>query len=244
MTTVGIDGVVFDFDGIILDTETPVFAAWQEVFAIYGCPPLTLDDWAHEIGTAGGLDLVALIRTSATRPFDEAEMHARRRVRRDELLVDQVVRPGVTAWLDEADTLGLPVAIASSSPRDWVETHLGRLGLAHRFAFIACFGDPGADGRALAGKPGPDTYLAACAAIGVETGAALAVEDSPHGITAAKAAGLWCVAVPHEITERLDLSHADVRLSSLADASLLDVVARLHGTLRQQRPPHGPLPCH
>ena len=126
------------------------------------------------------------------------------------------------AWLDAADALQLPVAIASSSPRSWVEKHLGHLGLTSRFAAIACFGD------GLAGKPAPDTYLAACAAIGVQPRAAIAIEDSPHGVAAAKAAGLWCIAVPHEITARLDLSHADLLLSSLAEQTLQEVLDRFH----------------
>ncbi len=219
----GVEGLVFDFDGLILDTEGPVFVAWQEAFESHGCPPLTIEEWAAEIGTAGGLDLVELLRSRARRPVDEAAMHVRRRARRDELLDREVARPGVHAWLDEADALALPLAIASSSPRDWVLPHLERLGLRERFAFVACFGDGD-----LAGKPAPDTYLAACEAIGVRPGAALAIEDSPHGVSAAKAAGLWCVAVPHEITERLDLSHADVRLRSLADTTLRAVLEMLH----------------
>ena len=87
----------------------------------------------------------------------------------------------------------------------------------------SCFG-PG-----VAGKPAPDTYLAACAALGVEPARAIAVEDSPHGVTAAKAAGLYCVAVPHALTEQLDLGHADLRVSSLAAARLRDVIVRLDG---------------
>jgi HAD superfamily hydrolase (TIGR01509 family) len=214
-----IRALVFDFDGLILDTEGPVFTAWQEEFAVHGCAPLTIDEWSAEIGTVGGLDLVGLIRSRATRPFDEEVMQERRRIRRDELLATEAALPGVHAWLDEADQLGLALAIASSSPRDWVEPHLERLGLRERFAYVACFGD------GLAGKPAPDTYLAACAAIGVEPGAAIAIEDSPHGVSAAKAAGLWCVAVPHAITARLDLSHADLRLKSLAETTLGEVLA-------------------
>ena len=214
-----VEGVVFDFDGLILDTEGPVFTAWQEEFVAHGCAPMTIEEWSLEIGTVGGLDLVEMIRTRATIPFDEAAMHERRRVRRDELLAREVARPGVHEWLDEADGLGLPVAIASSSPIEWVGEHLDQLGLRHRFAAVACFGD------GIAGKPAPDTYLAACAAIDVEPQAAIAIEDSPHGVTAAKAAGLWCIAVPHAITARLDLSHADLRLSSLADTTLRDVIA-------------------
>ena len=216
-----IEAVVFDFDGLILDTEGPVFVAWQEEFEAHGCPLLTVEEWAAEIGTTGGLDLVELIRTRATRPFEEEAMHARRRIRRDELVARETTRPGVHAWLDEADALGLALAIASSSPREWVEPHLERLGLRHRFAFLACHTD------SIAGKPAPDTYLAACAALGVAPAAALAIEDSPHGVTAAKAAGLRCIAVPHEITELLDLSGADLRLSSLADTTLRDVLESL-----------------
>ena len=216
---VSIEAVVFDFDGLILDTEGPVFIAWQEEFEAHGCPPLTIDEWAAEIGTTGGLDLVELVRTRATRPFDEDAMHERRRVRRDDLLARETTRPGVHAWLDDADALGLALAIASSSSAEWVEEHLGRLGLRERFAYVSCYTDE------VAGKPAPDTYLAACAAIGVAPGAALALEDSPHGVAAAKAAGLRCVAVPNAITEGLDLSGADLRLRSLADASLREVIA-------------------
>ncbi len=214
-----VEAVVFDFDGLILDTEGPVFTAWQDEFAAHGCPPLTLEEWALEIGTSGGLDLVELMRSRATRPVDEDAMHERRRVRRDELLAQETARPGVHAWLDDADELGLGLAVASSSPLEWVQPHLERLGLAHRFAYLACFGD------GIAGKPAPDSYLAACAALDVEPRAAIAIEDSPHGVSAARAAGLWCIAVPHEITAGLDLSHADLRLPSLAEVSLREALA-------------------
>jgi HAD superfamily hydrolase (TIGR01509 family) len=217
---VTIEALVFDFDGLILDTEGPVFRAWQEEFEAHGCPPLTIEEWAAEIGTTGGLDLVEIIRARATRPFDEDVMHARRRMRRDQLLLVESTLPGVHDWLDAADARGLGLAVASSSPLDWVEPHLERLGLRDRFSYLACYGD------GLAGKPEPDLYLAACAALGVEPRAAIAIEDSPHGVAAAKAAGLWCIVVPHGITERLDVSQADLRLPSLADSTLADVLAR------------------
>ena len=89
-----IEAVVFDFDGLILDTEGPVFIAWQEEFEAHGCPPLTIEEWAAEIGSTGHLDLVELLRGGATRPFDEDAMHSRRRGRRDELLMDETTRPG------------------------------------------------------------------------------------------------------------------------------------------------------
>lgn len=216
-----IRAVVFDFDGLILDTEGPVFAAWQEQFEAHGCPPLTIEEWAAEIGTTGGLDLVEIIRTRATLPFDEDAMHEQRRIRRDELLQRERARPGVHDWLDEADALGLGLAVASSSPAEWVEPLLERLGLRDRFAYVVCY-----DGD-VPGKPAPDLYLAACAALGVDPDAAIAIEDSPHGVAAAKAAGLYCIVVPHAITERLDISAADLRLGSLADVTLRAVLAGL-----------------
>jgi HAD superfamily hydrolase (TIGR01509 family) len=209
-----IRAVVFDFDGLILDTEGPVFESWQGAFAEHGCPPISMEEWAQEIGSIGGLDLEGMLQQRATKPVDLERMHARRRARRDELLTDEVVRPGVVAWLDEADALGWPVAVASSSEIEWVEPHLERLGLRDHFRALACCGE----GRAS--KPAPDTYLAACAALDVAPNDALAVEDSPHGITAAKTAGLQCVAVPNAITAQLDVTHADVVLQSLADTSL------------------------
>ncbi len=121
--------VVFDFDGLILDTEGPVFTAWQEAFAAHGCPPLTIEEWATEIGTAGALDMVALLQARATAPVDVDAMHERRRARRDELLGVEVVQAGVHQWLEEASELGLRVAIASSSPHEWVYAHLERLQL-------------------------------------------------------------------------------------------------------------------
>src|SRR5262249_25881308 len=129
--------------------------------------------------------------------------------------------PGVHAWIDDARRRGWPVAIASSSDHEWIAMHLGRLDMLDTFDAVVCAGGD------CAAKPEPDVYLAACAALRVEPGDALAIEDSPHGITAAKRAGLWCVAVPNAITAQLDTSHADITLKSLADASIADVLATM-----------------
>jgi HAD superfamily hydrolase (TIGR01509 family) len=219
---IDIRAVVFDFDGLILDTEMPIYVAWCEQFEAHGCAPPTLEEYGREIGTVNGLDLLARLREGATRPVDVDALQARRKARRNELIEVEIVRPGVEAWLDEADALGLPLAVASSSSPRWVENHLNRLGLRKRFAHIACRRPPD-----VMPKPAPDTYLEACEAVGVAPRAALAVEDSPNGALAAKAAGLWCVVVPHAITESLDLSHADVRVDSLASATLSGVIAKL-----------------
>lgn len=216
-----IRAVVFDFDGLVLDTEVPVYVLWCAAFEAHGASPPTIDEWSATIGTADELDVHAWLVERADRPVDRAAMDEVRRARRDALLAREDARPGVIAWLAEADDAGLALAIASSSPAEWVAEHLGRLGLRERFACVVTAGGT------VRGKPAPDTYLEACARLGVATGNALAVEDSPHGIAAAKAAGLRCVAVPNALTETLDLSAADLRLGSLADCTLAEVFHRL-----------------
>ncbi len=216
-----IRAIVFDFDGLILDTELPMYRAWCALFEQHGARPPTIDEWGAEIGTLNGLDLHALLVERAAGPVDLDEADVWRRGLRDLLLAEQQARPGVEDWLGEAEAAGMAVAIASSSEAEWVVPLLERIGLHARFACVVT-----TEGS-LRAKPSPDTYLEACARLGVEPAAALAVEDSPHGIAAAKAAGLRCVAVPHELTETLDLAAADLRLASLADCSLAEAIARL-----------------
>ena len=218
-----IRAVVFDFDGLILDTELPIYTAWCAAFEAHGAAPLTIDEWAAEIGTSGAINIEAHLHERADRPVDIDAMHESRRRHHYALLALEVTRPGVEAWLDEADAAGIPLAIASSSPADWVQPLLETLGLGERFAYVVTADPP------RRGKPQPDTYLEACARLGVDPRHALAVEDSPHGIAAAKAAGLRCVTVPNALTESLDLSAADLRLDSLADCTLAETIALLSG---------------
>lgn len=216
--------IVFDFDGLILDTETPLARGWADVFGRYGCPPLTVADWGTVIGSAAAIDPVAVLVQRAALAGLAVDSEAARRAGYDavhELIDAEIVRPGVEAWLDGADKLGLATAIASSSSAGWVEGHLDRLGLLHRFQALACH-RPG-----VAAKPAPDLYLMACAELGINGHETIAVEDSPNGIAAAKAAGLRCVAVPNELTRQLDLSRADLVVGSLADAGLDEVLDRL-----------------
>jgi HAD superfamily hydrolase (TIGR01509 family) len=216
-----IEALVFDFDGLILDTELPMYRAWCALFEAHGAAPPTIDEWSAEIGTLNRLDLHGLLVERATRPVELEEADMWRRAHRDLLLSEQQARPGVENWLAEADAAGLGVAIASSSEAEWVLPLLERIGLHASFRHVVTTGGE------LRPKPAPDTYLEACARLGVEPGHAVAIEDSPHGIAAAKAAGLHCIAVPHELTETLDLSAADLRLASLAECSLSEALARL-----------------
>jgi HAD superfamily hydrolase (TIGR01509 family) len=140
-----------------------------------------------------------------------------------ELNLHQSVLPGVRDYLREARELRLKVGLASSSDRAWVRGHLGRLGLLDYFDTIKCVEDTGAH------KPDPAPYLAALDTLGVSPAGAVAFEDSPHGVAAAKAAGMLCVAVPNSVTRRLGLDRADLVLDSLAALPLSGLLARLDG---------------
>ena len=115
------------------------------------------------------------------------------------------------------------MGIASSSPLEWVEGHLDRLGLRGSFSCLVCRDDH------VPAKPSPTSYRLACARLGADAGRSVAVEDSPHGVAAAVTAGLFTVAVPHDLTSDLDLSAADLVLTSLDDLTLSDAVARAAG---------------
>jgi HAD superfamily hydrolase (TIGR01509 family) len=212
--------IVFDFDGTILDTEAPVYDAWQEIYVEHGCT-LAFDKWATCIGTADTFDPCEDLQAILGRVLDATALESRHRLRTDELIAVQAVRPGVREYLEEAARLGLVLGVASSSSRRWVEGHLTRLGLRDCFTTIRCADD------VPRVKPDPALYRTAVEALGVRPEDALALEDSPNGVLAAKRAGLTCVAVPNPLTARLDLTGADLRLASLADLPLTALLAHL-----------------
>jgi len=214
-----IRAIVFDFDGLILDTEGPEFQAWGEIYAAHGVR-LDLATWAVCIGTANVFDPYADLEARVGRPVERDEVRARRRQRNHELLAVQEVQPGVVDYLARAKDLGLGLGVASSSPRSWVAGHLERLGLLESFDCLSCADDVDRV------KPDPDLYLLALARLGVSANQAIALEDSPNGILAAKRAGIFCVAIPNPLTSQLSLDHADLRIRSLADVTLEDLLAR------------------
>lgn len=206
--------LLFDFDGLILDTETPEFGAWQAMFTQHGAS-LVAADWAHVIGsTDHGWDAATEIERVTGRTVDREELRERWRAVHTEMLALETVRPGVIELIKEAKLRGLGLGIASSSPRAWVQGHLERLGIFEVFDAVAT-GD-----EVERTKPDPALYTLAVTRLGVPAASALALEDSPNGIRAAHAAGLRCVAVPNDVSRHLDVSGADLVLDSLADLDL------------------------
>lgn len=215
-----IRAIIFDFDGLILDTETPDFRAWHSIFEEHGAG-LTVEEWVVCLGTLeeafGPFDD---LEKKLGRPVDRAALRVKRNERRLEFIHQEEILPGVVDYLETAKTLGLKIGLASTSPCDWVEGHLSRLGLIHHFEAIRC-----ADWVENV-KPAPDLYLAALEALDVGADEAIALEDSPNGIMSARRAGVFAVAVPNTVSRILDLSHADLMIDSLASMPLEELIAR------------------
>jgi HAD superfamily hydrolase (TIGR01509 family) len=211
-----IRALIFDFDGLILDTETPLIDAYAEVHAAHGVP----FDRAAFLHSVGHADYAFDPWHGFSPHADRAALEVDRRGRKDALLLRQPILPGVIALLDDARTRGFRIGLASNSEHTWVDPHLQRLGLFERFEFIACRGD------APSPKPEPDLYRLVLNRFGLRGQEGIAFEDSHTGVLAAKRANLWAVAVPNESTAHHEFSHADLRIRSLAEVSLEHLVGR------------------
>jgi len=211
--------IVLDFDGLILDTETPLYVSWQEVCEVHHVP---MDHawWASLLtAQADPPEAYDLLEQSSTIPFDRGLIRQTRYARELELIAGQKLLPGVPELIAQARALSLRVGIASNSERAWVTGHLARLGLLEEIDQIRCRDD------VLHPKPSPDSYLAVLEAYGIPAVQAIAFEDSPAGVTAAKAARLFCVAVPNAVTRSLAFPTADIVVPSLAEVSLEGLIA-------------------
>ena len=213
-----IRALVLDFDGLMLDTEVPEFQSWQEIYAAHDAE-LSLETWARCIGSSDhGFDPYAHLEAACGQAVDRAAIRTRRRARMHDLLEGQPLLPGVEQLVTDARVHRVKVGLASSSSRDWVDGHLSRIGFLPRLDAIRTRDD------VRTTKPDPELYLAAVDALGVAPSEAIAFEDSPNGIQAAKAAGLFCVVVPNQLTAGLDLQAADLMLPSLAAMPLADLL--------------------
>jgi HAD superfamily hydrolase (TIGR01509 family) len=209
-----IRALLFDFDGLIVDTESPAFAAWRRLYDQHG-QELSLDRWSAAIGTIDGFDAFAHLEELVGAPLDREVLQAGRLEHELTLVEAEQLRPGVADYLADAERLGLRKAIVSSGSRPWIDGHLRRLEQAYGWDAIVT-----ADGDVSRAKPSPTLYLEALQALSVDASDAVAFEDSPNGIRAAKAAGLYCVGVPNPVTAALGLDEADLVVESLANLPL------------------------
>lgn len=208
-------GIVWDFDGTLVDTETPQFEAWAQVFEEAG-GELRPSDWGQIVGTLDGINLLDVLESQAGR-LDRPKT-LRRLAELTEKYLDQApLRPGVRDLLAELGELSIPCAIASSSHRQWIVEFLRDHGILHYFTAIAA-----ADDVARV-KPDPSVYRVALRRLRVPAAQALAIEDSPHGAAAALGAGLVCVVVPNPSTKALSFPVAVRRLTTLENVGVRDL---------------------
>jgi HAD superfamily hydrolase (TIGR01509 family) len=214
-----IRAVIFDFDGLILETDEPTFKSWQAVYRSFEQPPHFRPSPAWSAPRR-----VSLTPPGTGKAGQEDRLGAvepRRREVENGFIEAQPTLPGADQYLRDARRLDLKIGLASNSPCDWVTRHLTRIGLLDCFDFMST------SDRVQNIKPHPELYLSALQGLGVGAGETFALEDSPIGIRSAKAAGLYCVAVPNILTSRLDLSQADYWLPSLAEMPLEELLERI-----------------
>ena len=217
-----ISALIFDFDGVVIDTETPDYTTWQRTYRSYGVE-LDRSLWQRVIGgKALDFDVYKHMEELSGVQIDWEDVGQRRRELFLELVEASPLLPGIADYITDSRRLGLKLGVASSSSSDWVKGHLARRNLLKYFDSIKC----GDDVSQV--KPDPELYLAVVGALETSPANALAIEDSLNGVTAAKRARLRCVAVPNSMTSDLPLDDADIRLASLTDMPLESLLDRLN----------------
>jgi len=211
MTTLG--AIVFDFDGLIVDTEGPGFISWQEVYERFGAE-LDLNVWSHATGYVGGFDPALHLEHLLGRRLDWSQIIPEREARNWELTLLAKTLPGIESLFEAARQHGLRIGVASNSGNGWVEEGLKRLGLRH-FVDAVVTRD-----MVMNPKPAPDVYLKTAQTLRIEPNRAVALEDSEPGCRAAKQAGMKAIAIPNKFSERQDFKVADLVVKSAKDLDL------------------------
>lgn len=208
-------GIIFDFDGLIIDTETAVYEGWRELYSRFGFD-LPLEEYVQCVGSTREVryDPARELDLLVGEELDWDALHPDKDARIRRLLDNADTLPGVRDLLMQAREHGVPCAIASSSTHWWVDGWLERLGLVLHFEVIRCRDDVDRP------KPAPDLFLAAAHGLGLGAGEVVVLEDSENGLRGAAAAGMRCVVVPNQITRVSSFDGAWRRLDSLAEVTL------------------------
>ena len=207
--------LIFDFDGLIVDSETPEYLCWKRVYEGQG-QPLTAEEWVFCVGGAGHVDFAAMLDERLGKKLAWDEIHPGRIAYHQELMKSQPVLPGVERLMKEGKARGWRIGVASNSSFGWVDGGIKRYGLASYVEAIR------SRDRVDNPKPHRDHYTTVVQDLECEAGNSIAFEDSATGIAGAKAAGLYAVAVPNALTKLHDLSQADLILESLEHFTLPD----------------------
>ena len=236
-----IKALIFDFDGLIVDTEMPAYRSWADLYASHGVE-LPLERWLLDLGTHGMFDACAELEALAGIKVDRQTTMADRRAHHISLCEQEALRPGVADLIAAGRAAGLGLAVASSSDRAWIDRWLAHHTIRDQFDCVRTRDD------VERVKPAPDLFLSAAACLGVKPAECVVFEDSPNGMRAAAAAGMRCVAVPTELLATVELPAVTLRLELLAElplAELCDGSMRLPSRKRsgQECPAHDLAPA-
>jgi HAD superfamily hydrolase (TIGR01509 family) len=229
---VPIRAFLFDFDGLILDTETASRAGWRWLYEQHG-HRLPDDLWITVVGTHSSWDVMGHLEELTGARLDRELWNERRYAHELSLLEAEELRPGILDYFTYAREHGLKRAIVSSASRRWIDMHLERLEQSVGWDAIIT-----ADRDASRAKPNPTMYLEALDVLGVEADEAVVFEDSPNGVAAARAAGIFVVGVPNEVTRDFGLDDADVVVDSLADLPPAQLLQRADAGGRERAAEH------
>ena len=211
--------IIFDFDGLMMDTETTNLLSWRYEWAQWG---LTLDeeDFFADHGGSMVEERYQLLAETVGSTYDRPLSDQRRNTYRDELHHELGLSPGIQQWIDEATASRWALGIASSSPRGWVAEHLGRVGIQLESFHAVAFGE-----EVACPKPDPAVYQLVLERLAVPSDRPVAIEDTPHGVAAAKAAGIRCVAIPNRYADPTRFGQADHVVSSATQTTLRNALA-------------------
>ena len=214
----GYKGILFDMDGVLVDSEPLFHKAVNMMVERCGAAPITEEENNRYLLGTTVEETRVRVKELRDVPQTPAELLAGyNEVVKEVLRSDLTARPGVRELIAEANRRGLPIAVASSSLREWVNLKLSVIGLTDAFP-VKLGGDDIENG-----KPAPDIYIKAAQLIGLEASECIAIEDSPIGLAAASSSGAYTICTLTDSTRHLDLSDADVIIENLEefDYSLL-----------------------
>jgi HAD superfamily hydrolase (TIGR01509 family) len=215
-----IKGIIFDFDGLICDSESTELRAWEKLFSEYGLE-FPFSEYQKTIGAIHNDETpLVLLKESGGDRIDLEDARQKIQDYHHALIEIEPLRPGVLDYLVDAREIGLKIGLASSSPISWVGHHLTRLKIRHFFKCIKTYEDVEKT------KPDPKLYLLTLEGLGLTPGETIALEDSPNGVAASRAAGLITIAVPNAVTRQFSFSDADLTIYSLNDLSLRELLER------------------
>ncbi len=206
-----IKGIIFDFDGLICDTETPELRAWEALFNDYSLI-FPFDRYQETIGSVHNDETPFIfLEEMLAQPINRVKTKEKFTYVRNKLIELEPIRPGILDYIKKANSYHLKVGLASSSPRAWIDYHLNRLKISAYFGCIKTFNDVSKT------KPDPELYLKTLDCMNLKPNAVIALEDSPNGVAAAKKAGVFVAVFPNEVTGNFDFDNADLLIDSIED---------------------------